>query len=114
MAIMTSGTALRHLQQAQAGLRKARQLMKQARENPSLHTAVFRTGWTSLADAHRLMALIPLEAVDDAVLTRQLAVERYATALLVRLRRLQRQGKIDPDDLADDDDKYDDDEELED
>jgi hypothetical protein len=114
MPSMTSGTALRHLHQAQQGLRKARQLMKNARENPGMHTAVFRAGWMSLSDAHRLMALIPLEAVDDAVMTRQLNVERYCTALLVRLRRLQRQGKIDPDDLADDD-KFDDaDEELED
>ncbi len=34
------------------------------------------------------MAAIPLMAADDAVMTKQLAVERYATALLVRLRRL--------------------------
>ena len=37
-----------------------------------------------------MMAAIPAEAADDAVLTKQLAVERYATALLVRLRRIKR------------------------
>ena len=53
------------------------------------HGPVFEAGWASLAQAHRLMAEIPPEAADDAVLTKQLAVQRYATALLVRLRRLQ-------------------------
>ena len=38
------------------------------------------------------MAAIPRSAVDEAVLTQQLSVQRYATALLVRLRRLLRTG----------------------
>ena len=90
MADMSPGAAVRQLRQAQAGLKKARQLMKQARENPRVVPAVLDTGWDSLVQAHRLMAAIPRGAVDEAVLTQQLAVQRYATALLVRLRRLVR------------------------
>jgi hypothetical protein len=90
MAEMSPGTALRQLRQAHAGLKKARQLMKQARENPRIPPAVFDAGWESLLTAHRLMAAIPRGAVDEAVLTQQLSVQRYATALLVRLRRLLR------------------------
>ena len=60
--------------------------------------AVLDAGWESLIQAHRLMAAIPRAAVDEAVLTQQLSVQRYATALLVRLRRLMRQEEIGPDD----------------
>jgi hypothetical protein len=98
MAEMSSGAALRQLRAAHAGLKKARQLMKQARENPALVPAVVDTGWESLIQAHRLMAAIPRGAVDEAVLTQQLSVQRYATALLVRLRRLLRREGLDPDD----------------
>jgi hypothetical protein len=87
---MSPGAALRDLQQAQAGLKKARVLLKQVRENPRTLPAVFAAGWESLTHAHRLMASIPRDAVDDDVLTKQLALQRYATALLVRLRRLHR------------------------
>jgi hypothetical protein len=90
MPEMSPGTALRELQQAQAGLRKARALLKQARDNPRLLPKVFDAGWESLSKAHRMMAAIPAGAADDEVLTKQLAVERYATALLVRLRRIKR------------------------
>ncbi len=110
---MSSGTALRQLQQAQAGLKKARQLLKQVRGGEGSSTTVFEAGWSSMIQAHRLMAEIPPEAADEAVLTRQLAVQRYATALLVRLRRLQRGGGIDPSAFSDDDDRFDD-EEIED
>ena len=99
MKEMTSGAALRQLQQAQAGLKKARQLIKQAPAG----AAVLKAGWESLARANRLMSEVPLAAADEAVMTRQLAVQRYATALLVRLRRLQRGGGIDAEDLNDDD-----------
>ena len=102
MPEMTPGTALRELQHAQAGLKKARELLKQARENPRIWPKVFVAGWDSLSQAHRVIAAIPAVAAHDAVLTKQLAVERYATALLVRLRRLQRnqgmQGAPDVDD----------------
>jgi hypothetical protein len=93
---MSPGTALRQLQQAQAVLKKARQLFQQARDQDRVGPAVLAAGWQSLARAHRLMAEIPLEAVDDAVLTKQMAVQRYATALLVRLRRLHRHEGIGP------------------
>jgi hypothetical protein len=94
MAEMRPGTALRQLRVAHAGLKKARQLMKQARENRSLDPAVLHAGWESVVQAHRLMAEIPFGAIDEAVLTQQLSVERYTTALLVRLRRLLRRENV--------------------
>jgi hypothetical protein len=97
---------LRQLQQAQAGLKKARELLKQARDHETALPTVFEAGWESLSRSHRLMAEIPLEAIDDAVLTKQLAVQRYATALLVRLRRLHRQEGIGPEDASDEDDRF--------
>src|SRR5436309_375076 len=100
MAEMSPGTALRQLQQAQAGLKKARRFLQQARENPGVAEAALDVGWESLSQAHRLMAAIPRGAVDEAVMTRQLAVERYATALLVRLRRLLRHEGLDSDDAG--------------
>ncbi len=70
--------------------------------------AEIRVGWEALAQSHRLLAAIPLEAATEPVLTKQLSVQRYGTALLVRLRRLVRN---DPaalegadDDLGGDDD----------
>ncbi len=103
MAEMSPGTALRQLKQAQAVLKKARQLLRQTRENPGLIPKVLDAGWDSLMQAHRLMAEIPRAAVDEAVLTQQLAVQRYATALLVRLRRLVRNGDLGDDVDSDDD-----------
>ena len=91
MPEMTTGTALRQLQQAQAGMKKARQALRLARgQGPDNAQKALRVGWDSLSLAHRLLAAIPLTAADDAVLTKQLAVQRYATALLVRLRRIVR------------------------
>jgi hypothetical protein len=107
MAEMTPGAALRELRQAHAGLKTARQLMKQARTNPRMVPAVFDAGWDGLVKAHRVMSAIPRTAVDEAVMTQQLSVQRYSTALLVRLRRIQRQeglaGGDDLDDLDDED-----------
>ncbi|AMV40109.1 hypothetical protein VT85_21935 [Planctomyces sp. SH-PL62] len=101
MAEMTPGTALRQLKQAHATLKKARQLMRTARENPTFGPRVMDAGWEALMQAHRLMAEIPRSAVDEEVLTQQLSVQRYATSLLVRLRRLLRKGEVGPDDLDD-------------
>ena len=67
---------------------------------------MLRAGWESLAQANRLMAEIPVAAADEAVMTRQLAVQRYATALLVRLRRLLRNEGIDAEGADDDDDRF--------
>jgi hypothetical protein len=106
MKEMTPGTALRNLQQAQAGLKKARQLLRQMRGEAPARPAVLKAGWESLALANRLMAEIPLMAADEAVMTRQLAVQRYATALLVRLRRLLRNEGMDPEGFADEDDGF--------
>jgi hypothetical protein len=93
MAETSPGAVLRQLQQAQAGMKKARQALVRARAvaaGPDLRQEVLRVGWDSLARAHRILAEIPLAAATDPVLTKQLAVQRYATALLVRLRRIVR------------------------
>ena len=105
-------SAYLQLQQAQAGLRKAREALRLARtegpESPAQEYAL-TLGWESLTHTHRILAVIPLSAATDAVMTRHLSVSRYATALLVRLRRLVRKetGPADEDDgggsLADDD-----------
>lgn len=106
MPEMSPGTALRNLQQAQAGMKKARQALRLARNDPEAAPGVLKLGWESLAQSHRLLAAIPLAAANDAVLTKQLAVQRYATALLVRLRRIVRYGLDEsaPDDLGDESD----------
>ncbi len=102
MKEMSPGTALRQVQQAQAGLKKARQLLTQARGGGLDPSAVLKVGWNALCQANRLLAEIPLSAADEAVMTRQLAGQRYATALLVRLRRLLRNEGPAADDLEDD------------
>ena len=81
MTEMSPGTALRQLQQAQAGMKKARQALRLAKGDPEALRKVLGVGWASLAQAHRLLADIPLEAANEPVMTRQLAVQRYATAL---------------------------------
>lgn len=104
MSEMSAGTALRNLQQAQAGLKKARQALRLARGNPQAAPGVLKTGWESLAQCHRVLAAIPLDAASEPVMTKQLSVQRYATALLVRLRRIARNDfGGDDDDLAEDD-----------
>jgi hypothetical protein len=108
MAEMSSGLALRQLQQAQAGLRKSREALRLARgadRESTVRQHALALGWESLAQTYRILAGIPLSAASDAVLTRQLSVSRYATALLVRLRRLVRNESAPPDD---DDDGLDD------
>jgi hypothetical protein len=102
MSEMSPGTALRTIQQAQAGLRKARKLMSASKGDPDAARGVIKVGWESLAQAHRLLASIPLEAATEPVMTKQLAAERYATALLVRLRRLVRNEPAGADDTDDD------------
>lgn len=107
MPAMSPGTALRNLQQAQAGLKKVRQLLRLARESETDvdPARVLKAGWEGLAKAHRMLADIPVDAATEPVMTRQLAVQRYATALLVRLRRLARNepGALDGDDEVDGD-----------
>jgi hypothetical protein len=109
MSGTSPGAALRDLQRAHAGLKRARGLLKLANDDPGSVTATFGAGWESLTQAHRIMAAISADAADDAVLTKQLALERYATALLVRLRRLKRRitdgGRAaDDDDIIDEED----------
>jgi len=90
-------------------LKKARGLLKLAKDDPDSAPTAFGAGWESLTQAHTIMAAIAAQAVDDAVLTKLLALQRYATSLLVRLRRLKRSASaggtpVDDDDLIDDED----------
>ncbi len=104
MSEMSAGTALRNLQHAQAGMKKARQALRLARGNPQAASGVLKAGWESLARCHQVLASVPLEAASEAVMTKQLSVQRYATALLVRLRRLARNEDVgEDDDLGEDD-----------
>jgi hypothetical protein len=105
---MNPGAALREIQQAHAGLKKARVMLKQVKEQPRALPAVFEAGWESLIYAHRVMADLPPEAIDDSVLTKQLALQRYATALLVRLRRLKRHENVGSAAVADEEDRFED------
>lgn len=93
MPEMSPGTALRQLQQAQAAMKKARKALlatREAGDRPEFRQQALKVGWESLCQTHRELAAIPLSAANEPVMTRQLAVQRYATALLVRLRRLAR------------------------
>ena len=92
MSEMSPGTALRNIQQAHAGLKKARGVLRVAKGDPHASRRVLEAGWAALAQAFRTLAAIPLDAASDDVMTKQLATQRYATALLVRLRRLARGG----------------------
>ena len=107
MPAMSPGTALRNLQQAQAGLKKVRQLLLLTRGTDTGvdPVRIMKAGWEGLAKAHRMLAEIPVDAATEPVMTKQLAVQRYATALLVRLRRLARNepGALEGDDEMDDD-----------
>jgi len=105
MSELSSGTALRNLQQAQANMKKVRSLLRAVRENPDRAPMALKAGWDSLTNCQKVLAAIPLSAADEAVMTRQIAVQRYATALLVRLRRIARQdfSAVDDEDLGDDD-----------
>jgi hypothetical protein len=94
MAEMSPGTALRNLQQAHAVLKKARQVLRGAKGDPNVGGSVMKAGWDALATTSRILAAIPLAAASDDVMTKQLSVQRYATALLVRLRRLARGGAV--------------------
>jgi hypothetical protein len=103
MPEMSSGAALRQLDQAQARLKKARQSLRLARDDPQAAPHALELGWESLRQALRAAAEIPLSATSEPVLTRQLAVQRAATALLVRLRRLMRRESTGSDSAEDDD-----------
>ncbi|MEW4566508.1 hypothetical protein AB1L88_01445 [Tautonia sp. JC769] len=103
---ITSGLALRQLQQAQQAMKKVRKGLVQIREadpadRPQLAETLLKAGWETLNRTYRDLAAIPLDAATEEVMLRQIAVQRYATALLVRLRRLVRndlEGLGGPDD----------------
>lgn len=115
MAELTAGAVLRQLQNAQAGMRKARKVMLLARDpegGPDVRRRALQVGWESLIQTHKILATIPLDAATEPVMTRQLAVQRYATSLLVRLRRLARNDPhalegFETDDDGDDPDEVD-------
>jgi hypothetical protein len=101
MPEMSPGLALRQIQQAHAGLKKARQAIRFAKGDPDASQGVVKVGWASLNEAFRLLASIPLAAANEPVMTKQLALQRYATALLVRLRRIVR-NEYGPEDEGED------------
>lgn len=105
MPEMSPATALRQLQQAQAAMKKARQALAQARGGPADPRLLLKVGWEALAKAHAILAGLPLSAADEDVMTKSLAAHRYATALLVRLRRIARN---EPGALEGVDDEFDD------
>lgn len=84
------GAVLRQLQQVQSGMKKARQFLAQARGTTTNPQSLLTVGWESLARTHAAVAAIPLSAANEDVMTKLLATQRYATALLVRLRRIAR------------------------
>lgn len=90
MADSSPGAVLRQLQQAQAVMKKARQLLAQSRGGSADPQMLLKTGFEALSRANAILGAIPLSAATEPVLTKQLAVQRYATALLVRLRRIVR------------------------
>jgi hypothetical protein len=90
MAEMSPGAVLRQLQQAQAVMKKARQVLAQARGGSADPQTLLKMGFEALSKANQILGEIPISAATDPVLTKQLAVQRYATALLVRLRRIVR------------------------
>ncbi len=105
---MSSAHALRQIEQARAGLKKARRLLAEARADlrdgqldDIRRAEILRFGWKALSTSHKLLAEIAVEAADERVMTKQLAAERYATALLVRLRRLLK-NQLTADDGLDD------------
>lgn len=102
MSAPTPGQVLRQLDQAQAAMRKVRQLVQQARQGDAGRDRVLALAWENLQSTHRLLASIPLEAADEAVMLRQVHVQRYATATLVRLRRLLREEPASGDDADED------------
>jgi hypothetical protein len=109
MADRTSGAVLRDIQQAQAGMKKVRQALAAARREPDVDVnRLLEFGWQSLKHAHKVLAEVPVSAASDEVMTRAISMQRYATALLVRLRRLARHGGGGLDGLDDDDSGEDD------
>src|SRR4051794_17073980 len=62
MAEMTPGAALRQIQQAQAGLKSARKSLRLLRDDARAAPNMLKHGWERLAEAHRILASIPLTA----------------------------------------------------
>lgn len=103
------GAILRQLQQAQALMKKARQALAQSRGGSADPQLLLKLGWDALTRTHTILAATPLTAANEDVMTKTLALQRYATALLVRLRRLARN---DPGALEGTDDDFDDTDEI--
>src|SRR5262245_30540345 len=104
MAQMTAGATLRAIQNAQAVLKKARKAFPFAKSGEADAQAIARQAWASLAQAHQVLAGIPWEAANEEVLTRAIALQRYETATLVRLRRIVRNESDVPDDFDEESD----------
>jgi hypothetical protein len=86
----TPATLVRELDRAQLELKRAREALRQARTGVVAPDQAVAIGWKSLQSTFGLLGSLPVEAAVEPVLTKQLAVQRSATSLLVRLRRLVR------------------------
>ena len=109
MAELSPGAALRQIQQSQQAMKKVRKALVMVREAEpprrlELSQQVLKAGWESLTRTHRELAAIPLSAATEDVMLKQIAIQRYATALLVRLRRLARNDPGALENLDDDED----------
>ena len=109
MAELSPGAALRQIQQSQQVMKKVRKALVMVREaepngRAELSQKVLKAGWESLTRTHRELAAIPLSAATEDVMLKQIAIQRYATALLVRLRRLARNDPGALENLDDDED----------
>jgi hypothetical protein len=107
MSDVSPEAALSQLNSAQNAMRRVRKTLPLVRDGKLDPGCALESGWASLLAAHRALAAVPLSAANDDVMSRQIAVGRYATALLVRLRRLARKGPgglkgVEFDDAADD------------
>lgn len=85
-------------------MKKARQALAQSRGSVVDPQPLLKIGWDALSRTHGILATVPLASANEAVMTKLLSVQRYATALLVRLRRLARNEPGALDGLDDDED----------
>lgn len=110
MSNMTPGLALRQILASKNSLRKARQSLTLLRGDDSVSpkqlSDTIRHAWQALTQTHKLLGELPFEAASEDVMLKQISLERYATALLVRLRRLAR-GDLSAADPGDDDEVVD-------
>ncbi len=103
---LTPGTLLRDLKEAQRQIKKARELLVMVRQaepeaRDELAQTALKAGRGALQRSQQTMAAITVESATEDVTTKELALMRSATALLVRLRKLAN-NDTSPDSLEND------------